>query len=88
MKLPGSNKNKITKDETGANVAHLEIAEVVLVHCNIVSKEHQQESRVLYTFFPDKSCGQLLDISPQKLYFKNFWFRVFIYWSMVYWSKF
>ena len=35
MKLLGSIKNKITKDENGENVPHLEITEVVLVHCNI-----------------------------------------------------
>ena len=29
MKLLGSIKNKITKDENGENVPHLEIAEVV-----------------------------------------------------------
>ena len=36
MKLLGSTKNKITKHKNGENVPHLEIAEVVLVHCNIV----------------------------------------------------
>ena len=35
MKLLGSTKNKITKDINGENVPHLEITEVVLVHCNI-----------------------------------------------------
>ena len=29
---------------------HLRITEVVLVHCNIVSNDYQQDSRVLYTF--------------------------------------
>ena len=32
MKLLGSTENKITKDENGENVSHLEIIEVVLVH--------------------------------------------------------
>ena len=36
MKLIGSTKNKITKNKDGENVPHLEITEVVLVHCNIV----------------------------------------------------
>ena len=53
MKLLGSTKNKITKDE---NVFHLEINEVVLVHCNIVNNHCQHDSRVLYTFVPKKSC--------------------------------
>ena len=33
MKLLESTKNKITKDKNGENVPHLEITEVVLVHC-------------------------------------------------------
>ena len=44
---------------------HLEITEVVLVHCNIVNNDYQQDSRVLHTFVPNKSFGQLLDISPK-----------------------
>ena len=39
MKIPGSTKSKITKDENGENVAHLEITEAVLIHCNIVNNE-------------------------------------------------
>ena len=54
---------KITKDNNGENVPHLEITEVVLVHCNIVNNDYQQDSRVLYIFVPKKSFGQLLDIS-------------------------
>ena len=50
IKLLGSTKSKITNDENGENVPHLEIAEVVLVHCNIVKNDHHQDSRVLYTF--------------------------------------
>ena len=40
MKLPGSTKSKITKDKNGENVSHLEITEVVLVHCNIVNNNY------------------------------------------------
>ena len=46
MKLLGSSENKITKDKNGENVPHLEISEVVLVHCNIVNNDYQQDSRV------------------------------------------
>ena len=35
MKLLGSNENKTTKNKNNENVPHLEITEVVLVHCNI-----------------------------------------------------
>ena len=41
----------------------------VLIHCYIVSNNYQHDSRDLYTFIPNKSFGQLLDISP-----KNFMF--------------
>ena len=71
MKLLGSTKNKITKDENGENILHLEITEVVFVHCNIVNSDYKQDSRVLHTFIPNKSFGQLLDISPKYLYFKK-----------------
>ena len=40
MKLLGSTINVITKNENGGNVPHLEITEVVLVHCNIVSNNY------------------------------------------------
>ena len=68
MKLIGCTKKKITKDENGENVPHLEITEVILVHCNIFNNDYQQDSRVLYTFVPNRSFGQLLDMS-QKIYF-------------------
>ena len=62
MKLLGSTKIKITNDENGENVPHLELAEVVSVPCNIVNNDYQQDSKVLYTFVPNKSFAQLLDI--------------------------
>ena len=64
MKLLGSTKNKITKDRNGKNAPHLEITEVVLVHCDIDNNDYQQDSRVLYTFAPNKPFGSLLEISP------------------------
>ena len=64
MKLLGSTKNKMTKDRNGENIPHLEITEVVLVRCNIVNNNYQQDSRVLYTIFPNKPFGSLLEISP------------------------
>ena len=41
MNLLGSTKNKITKGKNGENVPHLEITEVLLVHCNIVNNDYQ-----------------------------------------------
>ena len=59
----GSTENKITKDKNGENVPHLEITEVVLVHCNIVNNDYQQDSRLLYTLVPNKPFRSLLEIS-------------------------
>ena len=64
MKLLGSTENKITKDKNGEEMPHLEINEVVLVHGNIVNDDYQQDSKVLYTFVPNKLFGSLLEISP------------------------
>ena len=33
----------ITEDENGENMPHLEITEVILVHCNIVDNDYQQD---------------------------------------------
>ena len=52
MKFFGSTKNKITKDKNSENVSHLEITEVVLVQCNNVNNDYQQDSGVLHTFVP------------------------------------
>ena len=72
IKLLGNTENKITKDKNGENVPHLEITEVVLVHCNIVNNDYQQDSRVLYTFVPNKPFGSLLEISPTNhIFLKN-----------------
>ena len=54
MKLFGSDKSKVTKDKNDANVPHLEITEVVIVHCNICNNNYQQDSRDLHTFVPNK----------------------------------
>ena len=73
MKLLGSTKNEITNDENGENVPHFVITEVVLVHYNIVNNDYQQDSRVLYTFVPNKLFSQLLDFSTKKfIFFKKF----------------
>ena len=73
MKLLGTTENKITKDKNGENVLHREITEVVLVHCNIVNNDYQQDSRVLCTFVPNKPFRSLLEISPTNhIFLKTF----------------
>ena len=69
MKLLASIKTKMTKDENGKNTPHLDIIEVVLVHCNIVYNDYQEDLRVLYSFVSNKSFGQLLDILPENFIF-------------------
>ena len=86
MKLLGSTESKITKDKNGENAPHLEITEVVLDQCNIVNNDYQQDSKVLYTFVPNKLFGSLLEIS-QKTYIFLKTFNS-MYWSMVYRSKY
>ena len=73
MKLLRSTENKITKNKNGENVPHLKIVlKVVLVHCNIVNNDYQQDSTVLYTFVRNKPFGSLLEISPANhIFFKN-----------------
>ena len=73
MKLLVSTENKITKGKNGENAPLLENIEVVLVHCDIVNNDYQQDSRVLYTFVPNKPFGSLLEISPTNhIFLKTF----------------
>ena len=51
-KLLGSTENKRTKEKNGENVQHLEIRELVLVHCDIVNTDYQQDSRYYIRLFP------------------------------------
>ena len=64
MKLRGSTESKITGEKNGENIPHLEVVELVLIHCNIVDNSYQQNSRILYTFVPNKPFGSLLETSP------------------------
>ena len=54
IELLGGTKSKINKGKIGENVPHLEIIEMVLIHCNIVNNDYQQDLRVLHTFVPNK----------------------------------
>ena len=63
MKLRGYTESKITGEKNSENIPHLEVVELVLIHCNIVDNSYQQNSRILYTFVPNKPLGSLLEIS-------------------------
>ena len=58
MRLLGSTTSKITKDKKDENMPHLEITEIVLIHCNTVNNHYQQDSKIFNTFVPNKSFGQ------------------------------
>ena len=64
MKLLGSAESKITKDKNGENLPRLEVVELVLVHCNLVNNDYQQDSRILHAFVPNKTFDSLLETSP------------------------
>ena len=73
MKLLGNPESKITKNKNGENVPHLEIVELVLIHCDCVNNNCQQNSRILYTFVPNKPFGSILEISPPNhIFLKTF----------------
>ena len=49
------------------------IVELVLIHCSLVNNNYQQNSRILYTFVPNKPFGSLLEISPPNhIFLKTF----------------
>ena len=49
------------------------IVELVFGHCNLVNNDYQQDSRILYTFVPDKTFGSLLEMSPTNhIFLKTF----------------
>ena len=58
MKLLGSTENKLIKNK------YREVTEVVLVHCNLVNNDYQEDSRVLHTFVPNKPFVNLLEVAP------------------------
>ena len=58
--------NRVNKDDNNHNI--IEITEV-LAHFHIVSNDYQLDSRVLHTFVPNNSFGQLLDISHENVMF-------------------
>ena len=51
IKLLGSTENKIAKDKNAENIPHLETTELVLLYCNIVSNDYQQDSRIYIYLF-------------------------------------
>ena len=67
MRLLGSSTDTIDGDKNSELVPKLESVDLVLVHCNLVKNSHQQASKVLLTFVPNKRYGQLITVSPETL---------------------
>ena len=64
-------KKVVDQDKDGEDTPKLESIEVVLVHCNLVNKNHQQASKLLFTFVSNKQFDQLINISPHSLTMLN-----------------
>ena len=54
----------IDKDKNSKNFLQLDQVEYVLLHCNLVSNQYLQKSKLLYEFVPDKRFGQLTSVKP------------------------
>ena len=67
MKLLGSSKSVIDSDKNSELVPKLESVDLVLMHCNLVNNDYEKASRVLFTFVPNKSYGQLMTTVPHPL---------------------
>ena len=67
MTLLGKTKKDVDQDKDGEDVLKLESVEVVLVQCDLVNNNHQQASKVLFTFVPNAQFGQIINISPHSL---------------------
>ena len=71
-KLLSSTKNKITKYKNDKNVSHLEITEVVLIHCNIVTTiiSKIQESYI-HLFLINHFVNYQIFHQKKQLHFQN-----------------
>ena len=67
MELLGSSKSIIGKDKNSELVPKLERVDLVLMHCSLVNNDYQKASKVLFTFVPNKSYGQLMTTVPHLL---------------------
>ena len=75
IKLPININNKVTKDRNrnSKNLPHLEIIEVILVHCNVFKRYYCKDSRELFLIVPNKPFVQLLKTSPTNdIFLKTF----------------
>ena len=67
IRLLGSSEKDTVQDKDVEIIPNLEAVDIVSVHCDLVNNTHQQASKVLFTFVPNKQFGQLITIEPQSL---------------------
>ena len=67
MQLLGSSKELIHIEKDSELVPKIENVDVILIHCNVVHNTHQQKSRLLHSFVPNKQFGKLINVEPQPL---------------------
>ena len=73
MRLLVSAKYKISKDENGEYITHLEVVDVVLVHCNLVNNDYHRSSSIIYSFVPINVLGNILNIELKNdIFLKTF----------------
>ena len=84
MKLLGSAKKDVDQDKDGEDAPMLESVEVALVHYNLVNKNYQQASKVLFLYQINNLDSQFTSFINNAEHNKH---RISIHWSMAYWSK-
>ena len=57
----------VDTNKNGKNIPELEKVSSVLLHCNVVHNRHLQNSKLLFSFVPHDSFGNLLSVQPQEL---------------------
>ena len=62
MRLLGSSSDTTDDNKNSVLVPKLESVDLVLVQCNVVNNNYQQASKILFTFIPNKKCGQLITV--------------------------
>ena len=72
-------KKEIQRDTNGENVLQLEITEVTLVHCNLVSNTCKHDLRAFRRFISNKLFGKLLEILQTKFIFSKTFSSEFSY---------
>ena len=58
--------------ENEGNFPKLEVAGVVIIHCNVLNNDGEQEPTAYYTFISNKSFGKLLEMKSSLEFLESF----------------